>query len=247
MTFLLLSFVAGILTVLAPCILPLLPVVIGASEPGARGLSRRTLVVTGSLSLSVILFTLLLKASTLLITIPNSVWAGFSGTVLALLGLTLLFPALWGRMPGVARLSRSSNKVVGGAYQKNSFAGDVLMGLALGPVFSTCSPTYLYIVATVLPASLLVGMSYLMAFVLGLASVLLLIGYFGQRLINIILQRFTTATSIKRVMGGLLVLVGLSIAFGVDKKLETAILDSGYGATIQFEEGWITRLTAPVK
>ena len=237
MSLLLISFLAGVLTVLAPCILPLLPVVIGASEPGMRGLSRRSIIVIGTLGLSIVAFTLLLKVSTLLITIPTSFWTGFSGGVLVLLGLTLAFPTLWGRIPLVAKLSRASNRAVGQGYQKNSVSGDVMMGLALGPVFSTCSPTYLYIIATVLPATLGVGLLYLGAFVLGLILVLLLIAYFGQQLINKILGHFATASMIKRALGILLILVGLAVVSGVDKMIESKILDSGYGATIQFEEG----------
>ncbi len=243
MTLLLLSFIAGVLTVLAPCILPLLPVVIGASEPGVRGLSRRALVVTGTLAISIIVFTLLLKASTLQITIPTAFWSGFSGGVLVLLGVTLVFPRAWARLPFVGSLSRSSNRAVGSGYQQQSFKGDVVMGLALGPVFSTCSPTYLYIVATVLPASFLVGLSYLAAFVLGLVMVLLLIAYFGQQLINRILGQFVTASRIKQGLGLLLIVVGLAIMFAVDKVIETKILDSGYGATIELEEGLLQQVS----
>ena len=78
LSFLALSFFSGVLTVLAPCILPLLPVIIGTSA-GAR--SKITpYVVIGALSLSILVFTYVLKASTLLIDIPQSFWAYFSGS-----------------------------------------------------------------------------------------------------------------------------------------------------------------------
>ena len=75
MIFFVISILAGVFTVLAPCILPFLPVVIGASEEGARGVSRRAVTVIGSLSVSVIVFTLLLKVSTFFIHVPTSVYA----------------------------------------------------------------------------------------------------------------------------------------------------------------------------
>ena len=84
------SILAGVFTVLAPCILPLLPVVIGASEGGGRYISKRALVVIGSLTASVVVFTLLLKASTLLIDIPQIFWSWFSGGILVLVGVVLL-------------------------------------------------------------------------------------------------------------------------------------------------------------
>jgi cytochrome c biogenesis protein CcdA len=239
MTFFLISLLAGMLTVLAPCILPLLLVVIGASEPGVRHLSRRSVVVILSLAVSIIVFTLLLKTSTLLITIPPSVWTWFSGVVLVLLGISLLAPAWWARVPLVGRVARLGNQAVGGGYQANSWRGDMLMGVALGPVFSTCSPTYLFIIATVLPASFVVGLWYLGAFVFGLVVVLFFIAYFGQRLVNALLARLTTAVRVRQGLGFLLVVVGVSVALGWDKEFETFILDSGYGATIRFEEALI--------
>lgn len=241
MIFFLIAVLAGILTVLAPCILPLLPIVIGSSETEGRRISRRSLVVIGSLSVSVILFTLLLKASTLLIDIPQAFWNTFSGTVIVLVGLAIIFPALWARVPYMQKLSVLSNKAVGVGYQKKNYTGDALIGLALGPVFTTCSPTYLFIIATILPAGFLIGFIYLIGFTLGLAVSLLLIAYFGGQLVNIVTSRMGATNRIKQIFGVLIILIGIAILTGYDKKLETAILDAGYGATIHFEESLIER------
>jgi len=246
MIFFIISILAGIFTVLAPCILPLLPVVIGASEEGSRGVSRKALTVIGSLSISVILFTLLLKATTLFISIPQSFWTSFSGIVIVIVGLAIVFPSFWVRIPYVNKLSLLSNKAVGSGYQKKSYKGDVLIGLALGPVFTTCSPTYLFIIATVLPASFIVGFTYLLGFTLGLALSLLLIAYFGQKIVNKITERMQTAGRVKQIFGVLIILVGIAILTGYDKKLETLILDSGYGATIHLEDSLIEQF-APKK
>jgi cytochrome c biogenesis protein CcdA len=243
MVFFLISILAGILTVLAPCILPLLPIVIGSSESGDRKISRGSFVVIGSLSISVILFTLLLKASTLLINIPQMFWSIFSGTVILLVGIAIIFPSLWVRIPFVQKLNIFSNKIIGTGYQKKNYSGDALIGLALGPVFTTCSPTYLFIIATVLPAGFLIGFVYLLGFTLGLAISLLLIAYFGGRLINKITVHIGAANRTKQIFGILIVIVGIAILTGYDKKLETAILDSGYGATINLEESLIERFS----
>jgi peptide methionine sulfoxide reductase msrA/msrB len=235
------AVLAGIFTVVAPCILPLLPVVLGSSDEGAQGISKRALVVIGSLSVSVVAFTLLLKASTLLIDIPNTFWTTFSGAVLIVVGLAIVFPALWTKVPLVRAVSRASNKAVGTGYTKKSYVGDVVVGLALGPVFTTCSPTYLFIIATVLPATFAVGFVYLLGFTLGLACSLLCIAYFGQKIVNRISKHMGTAGGAKKVLGVLIVLAGIAIVTGYDKKIETYILDSGYGATIQLEDSLIKR------
>ncbi len=235
------SVLAGVFTVLAPCILPLLPVVVGASETGGRHISRRALVVIGSLSLSVVVFTLLLKATTLLIDIPQVFWNWFSGIIIILVGVAIVFPSFWAKVPYVQKLSVLSNKAVGSGYQKKSHVGDVLIGLALGPVFTTCSPTYLFIIATVLPAAFATGLLYLLGFTFGLALSLLLIAYFGQGIVNALSSRMDSAGTIKKIFGVLIILVGIAILTGFDKKIETFILDSGYGATIQFENALIER------
>ena len=241
MIFFLIAILAGILAVLAPCILPFLPIIIGSSETKDRRISRRALVVIGSLAVSVVVFTLLLKVSTLLIDIPQMFWNVFSGAVIILVGLAIVFPSLWARIPFVQRLSILSNKAIGAGYQKKNYSGDVLIGLALGPVFTTCSPTYLFIIATVLPAGFLVGFIYLLAFTVGLVIALLLVAYFGGQLVRKITSHIGTTNRVKQIFGVLIILVGIAILTGYDKKLETAILDSGYGATIHFEESLIER------
>jgi len=241
MIFFAISILAGVFTVLAPCILPLLPVVIGASEEGSKGISRRAFTVIGSLSVSVIAFTLLLKASTFLIDIPQMFWNSFSGIVIILVGIAILFPSVWVKVPYINKLSVFSNKAVGTGYQKKSYKGDILIGFALGPVFTTCSPTYLFIIATVLPATFFVGFIYLIGFTVGLALSLLLIAYFGQKIVNKITARMQTASRIKQVFGVLIIMVGVAVLTGYDKKIETLILDSGYGATIQLEDSLIEK------
>ena len=226
MTFLVISFIAGVLTVLAPCILPLLPVVIGSSLSGRSWWTPY--IVVGSLAASVIVFTFVLKVSTAFITIPPEVWSYLSAVIVIFFGVTLAFPGLWERIPGMARLSTRSNKLVGSGYQKKSVWGDIIIGAALGPVFSTCSPTYFVILASVLPASFFLGTAYLLAYVLGLSLMLLLIAVLGERFVGRLNMFANPHSWFKRGLGVLFILVGLFIAFGFDKKLQPAILDAGF-------------------
>lgn len=236
MIFFFISLLAGILTVLAPCILPLLPIIIGTSETGKHYIAWRSIVVISSLSISVIFFTLLLKASTLLIDIPQTFWNIFSGSMIVLVGIAIVLPNIWSNIPFVKKVNIFSNKAIGTGYQKKNYYGDIIIGLALGPVFTTCSPTYLFIIATILPAGFLLGFVYLLGFTLGLAISLLLISYFGGQLVNKITNHMIATNRVKQIFGILIIIVGIAILTGYDKKLETMILDSGYGATINFEE-----------
>lgn len=240
MTLLLISFIAGVLTVLAPCVLPLLPVVVGSA---ASGRSKATpYIVVGSLSVSIILFTYLLKFSSVFIRVPPEFWTYLSGGILTLFGLTLLFPGLWEHIPGLNKLSVGSNKLLGTGFQKHSLVGDIIVGASLGPVFSTCSPTYFVILASVLPASFALGTVYLLAYTLGLAIFLLLIAVIGERFVSRLSGLSDPKGWFKRTIGVIFILLGLMIMLGYEKKLETAILNSGYLDVTKLEQGLLKKL-----
>jgi cytochrome c-type biogenesis protein len=234
MTFLAIAFIAGILTVLAPCILPLLPVVIGSS---ATGRSKATpYIVVASLGASIIIFTYALKASTAFIAVPQEFWTYLSGGILLFFGLTLLFPRLWERLPGLARITIRSNKILGSGHKKKSILGDVIVGAALGPVFSTCSPTYFVILASVLPVSFALGTLYLLAYVLGLSLVLLLIALLGERFASRLSVFSNPDGWLKKILGVLFVVLGLMIMFGIDKHIEAQLLKNGYFDVTKIEQ-----------
>ena len=226
----LLSLLAGVLTVLAPCTIALLPVIVGGSLNGGHSL-KRALVVTGSLGVSVIVFTLLLKVSTALIAIPQVFWQWVSGGVVLALGLTLLFPSVWEGILVMASLNRGSNRLLATGFQKQSFFGDILVGAALGPVFSSCSPTYFLILATVLPRSLVEGLVYLLAYTVGLCGALFVVTLGSQK----ILQKLGLASDphgwVKRSIGVLFILIGITIFFGYEKKLELLVANRMFNVT----------------
>ena len=224
----LVSLAAGMLTVLAPCILPLLPVIVGGSLTGdGKGVQiRKVLTIVLSLGASVIVFTLILKASTLFIDIPEYVWKWISGGILVALGVVTVFPFLWeGQF--MAKLSARSNILLGKGDQKKSFWGDVIMGAALGPVFSTCSPTYFIVLATVLPAQPLVGIVYLLAYTVGLCASLFVVAFIGQKIMGKLDVAANPHGWFKKILGIIFVIVGLAIISGLDKKLEFSLLDAG--------------------
>ncbi len=239
MTLLAISFFAGVLTVLAPCILPLLPIVIGRSVDGQH--KYRPLIVSASLAVAVVIFTLLLKASTAFIDIPQNVWSWVSGGVIIVFGLVSLFPTLWEKLSTRLHLLQGSNQLLGKSKGYTGVKGDMLLGLSLGPVFSSCSPTYFLILATVLPESYATGTAYLVAYALGLSGVLLLVGYVGQRLVKRLNILSDSHGWFKRGLGLLFLIVGIFIFTGTDKKLQTSLIEKGFfDTTINFEQRLLT-------
>lgn len=232
--FLLISFVAGILTVLAPCILPLLPVIIGGSV--VSGSSKRAYTVIGSLIVSLVVFTLLIKVSSVFLNVPQEAWQYISGGIIFLLGISMIVPTLWERLTFIQKLSASSNQVLGKGLVKETFTGDIIMGAALGPVFSTCSPTYFIILATVLPVNFLLGLLYLFAYAIGLGIALVSISLFGQKFANSLAITFDTHGSFRKWIGLLFILVALAIVTGFDKKIESRITGSGFFDVTKVEQ-----------
>lgn len=235
------SLAAGVLTVAAPCVLPLLPVIVGGSIVADGADSRRArwrpYVIAASLAVSVIAFTLLLKATTALLGVPPQVWQIVSGVIVILLGINLLFPALWESLSTRLGLGNRSNKVLDSSVQRQSVWGDVLTGAALGPVFSSCSPTYALIVATVLPVSFAEGLLYVTLYAIGLAVPLLLIALAGRTAARRLGWLADPRGWFRRSMGVLFIIVGIVVIIGADKALQTLILDLGWYDPIADLEG----------
>ncbi len=226
------SFLAGALTILAPCILTLLPVILGGSVEGRNPL--RPLVITVSLGLSVIIFTLLLKGTTAFIGIPTMFWQIVSGVLIIFIGLTMLFPDVWEKISFKLGLYKAET-MLGQNANRKGFGGEIILGASMGPVFTTCSPTYGLIIATVLPQDFATGFINIIAYTVGLMIPLLIIGYGGQVVVNKIKFAANPKGWIKRGIGALVIAVGLLIITGLDKDLETLILDTGYLGPIGIE------------
>ncbi len=235
------SLAAGVLTVAAPCVLPLLPVIVGGSIVADGADSRRArwrpYVIAASLAVSVIAFTLLLKATTALLGVPTQVWQIISGVIVILLGINLLFPAIWESVSTRLGLGNRSNQVLDSSVQRQSVWGDVLTGAALGPVFSSCSPTYALIVATVLPVSFAEGLLYVTLYAIGLAVPLLLIALAGRSAARRLGWLADPRGWFRRSMGVLFIIVGIVVIIGADKALQTLILDLGWYDPIADLEG----------
>ena len=213
--------------------LPVLPVIIGGSV--AEEDKKKPYIVIASLSVSLVVFTLLLKASTLLIMVPPSFWAIITGGIVLIFGIFTLFPHLWEKISEKLRISSASNAFLHNSSQKSGIGGSILIGAALGPVFSSCSPTYALIVATVLPQSFLSGLFYIIVYVIGLALMLLLVSIFGQRLVSKLRWLADPESKFKKGMGVLFILIGLLIVTGTEKKIETYFVESGVYNVSEFE------------
>lgn len=227
MSLLFLCFIAGILTVTAPCVLIFLPVILGGSVVGKSDW-RRPLIVTSSLVVSVITFTLLLKATTVLLGVPQMVWQILSGSVVILLGLHYLGVPLWERFTAWLQLPQLANRKLSESTRQKGTIGAVLTGAALGPVFASCSPTFAFIVAAVIPTDFLQGLIYLIVYSIGMAATLLVIAFLGHSVLHKLGLLNNPNSKLARTIGILFIIVGILVISGLDKQIQTFVLEQGW-------------------
>lgn len=220
------SFVAGILTILAPCTVAVLPIIVGDTATSKRRF--KALTITASLMISVVLFTLLLRASTTLLGVPEWIWPTIAGVILVVFGFLSIFPDLWEWFTVKIGLFNKSNQALAKSAKIDSVWGDALVGGALGPVFTSCSPTYGLIVGIVLGGDVLTGTGYLILYTLGLGIMLMAIAFAGQRLVKKLGWATNPKGWFRRVIGVLFMAVGIAIITGWDKSIEAWLLDGGF-------------------
>ena len=244
MLLLFISFIAGVFTVLAPCVLPVLPIIIG----GAAGSQRRNpYIITASLAVAVVLFTLLLKFSTLFVNFPPQVWNITSGLIIIFFGLITIFPNFWDQLNFKLGFSASSDKFLISSNKQSGRLGDILIGLSLGPVFSSCSPTYFLILATVLPQNFSKGILDLIAYAIGLSLVLLLISLLGRRFIEHTRWATNPNGFFKRALGVLFLLVGLVILTGIDTQIQLFFANHGWSGVSSVEQNLLGKINSPTQ
>ncbi|MDP2090449.1 MAG: cytochrome c biogenesis protein CcdA [Candidatus Gracilibacteria bacterium] len=238
MILLIISFIAGVLTILAPCVLPLLPIILaGSIDDNSK---KGPYIIIASLAISMILFSILLKATTFFITLPQSFWSMFSGGLIIGLGIITLFPDLWKNITYKLGIENKTNEVFSKSTQSKGYKKSILMGFSLGPVFTSCSPTYALILAIILPAGFLFGLLNLVMYALGLSTMLLLIALFGQSIVSKMKIVANPKGYFKKILAIIFIIVGIAIFTGYDKKIESFLIGNGYFIDLSnFEESLI--------
>ena len=241
MSLLILSFFAWILTILAPCVLPLLPIILWASASESQDKSKPYIIII-SLALSIIVFTLLLKASTIFIDIDPIFWKLFSWWIIIIFWIITLFPNLWKDISTKLWFSDKSNRLLWSSSQKSGKLWSIAVWFSLWPVFSSCSPTYTLILAVVLPQSFTIWLLNLFFYTLWLCLMLLLIAILWQKFVAKLKWLSDPNGIFKKLLWILFIIVWLAIITWLNKTLETYLLDSWFLNTTEFETGLIDKI-----
>ncbi len=223
MTFLPIAFLAGILTVLAPCVLPILPIIIWGSV--INGHKSRPWVIIAAFAVSVFIFTLLLQRLFSQFGLTREVLTKISAIVLLIFGVVLLFPGIWQRVVYVTWIERTTAEAQ--AKTGSWIWGDILLGAVLGPVFNTCSPTYALVVASILPVNFGLGVLIIIVYIIGLCCTLSLIARGWNKIVNKLKRAANPNGIFRKIVALLIILVALMLLLKWDKKVETFLLDHG--------------------
>lgn len=234
MTVLVAAWLAGMLSTLSPCVLPLLPVLIGSALRDHR---LGPLALAGGLALSFAALGIGLITFGFALGVDGAAIRMAAAAVMGLFGVVLLVPALGrGFAAAVAPLAGGGNALLG-RVGGDGLGGQFALGLVLGAVWSPCTgPTLGAAVGLAGSSDTAARAAAIMAvFAVGAATPLLLLSY-GLGAWRRRLGQW--ATRAKPVLGGALVAVAALVLTGADKRLETAAVavmpDWLVGLTVAF-------------
>jgi cytochrome c biogenesis protein CcdA/thiol-disulfide isomerase/thioredoxin len=230
MILLLLSYLAGVLTIVSPCILPVLPFVFArADRPFVRNglplLVGMALTFAGVASLAALGGGWAVRA--------NEVGRWIALAVMAALGLSLLIPAVGDRLmrPFVAAGSWLTDRAERGSADQGDIRSSLLLGVATGLLWAPCAGPILGLILTgaALQGAGVGSTVLLLAYAAGAATSLALALLVGGRVFKAMKGALGVGEWVRRGLG-VLVLVGVAaIALGMDTGLLTRISAAGTG------------------
>jgi len=230
-----LALLAGVLSTLSPCVLPLLPIVLGAAVTEHR---YGPVALAGGVALSYVTVGLFVATVGFAVGLDQDVFRNVAAVLLIVIGAVLLLPKLQVRLAVAAGPFGNWAHAQAGGVSTRGLPGQFALGLLLGAVWSPCVGPTLG-AASVLAAQgedigrVAVTMT---VFGIGAAAPLIALGMLSREALMRWRDRLLQAgKGGKYLLGGLLLVIGVLIVSGFDKKLEAVIVDAS--------PAWLTQLT----
>jgi len=216
------AFIAGMITILSPCILPILPIILSSSVD-TSGKKRPFGVVVGFI-LSFTFFTLFLSSIVRISGIPSQSLRYLSVIILIIFGLSLFvskFQILTEQL--FAKLTRFAPA----SQNKHGFIGGLIIGLSLGLLWTPCvGPILASVISLALSGqvtfqAVLITLSYS----LGTAIPMFFIIQLGSTALQKIPWLLKNSFKIQKSFGVLMVITAFAIFFNFDRQFQTYILN----------------------
>jgi cytochrome c biogenesis protein CcdA len=221
-----LSYVAGALTTLNPCVLPMVPFVIAtAFREGRMG----PLALIGGMSVTFTVLGTLVASVGPAIGLSADLIRVIGASIMIALGAAMLLPATHALFAtGLGPVAdRASNLL--DRWALGGVRGQFVTGLLLGAVWSPCAgPSLFAAIGLAAQGGTVVQAAIAMAFFsLGAGTVLLALAYGAREVITrrkAVLMDFATSGKAKLVFAALFIGMGLMILFGIDKVIEASLV-----------------------
>jgi cytochrome c biogenesis protein CcdA len=224
MTALLLAFFAGTLTVINPCILPLLPVVVAAALANGR---LGTLALLAGLIAGFATLGVIVNATGALFGVREEVLRSGVAILLLIFAAVFLIPALERRFSNAVAPLGAAGANLAARAGNYGIAGQFAVGILLGAIWAPCSgPSVGAALSLAAEAGgYLAAAARMTAFALGAALVLFLVAIGARSLAARGGGIAKIAPHAKKIAGGAFLLVGVLMLTGVDKIAEAGLVE----------------------
>lgn len=230
-----LAFIAGVLSVLSPCVLPILPIVLGTAASRHR---LGPVALASGLSLSFVAVGLFLATVGHAIGLNGEALRYLAATLIIAVGAVLMLPPLQARLALAGGPIAAWTDERFGTSPGNGLSGQFWIGTLLGAIWSPCVGPTLG-AASLLAAQgrdLLQVAITMFTFGVGAALPLLVLGLVSREVMQQWRQRLLSAGhGMKTALGLLFVLIGGLVLLGLDKTVETFLVEAS--------PQWLTSLT----
>ena len=223
---LLFAYGAGLLTLINPCVLPILPIILASSVQTNR---HGPLAVAAGMSASFVILGMLLTVLGRTLGINEDTIVTTGAVLMIVFGLVLLVPRLSaGFATATAGFSSSANASID-SIDQSGLGGQFLIGILMGAVWSPCiGPTLGAAIGLASQGeSLIFAAAIMLFFAFGVSTIILALGY-GTRSVIIRRREWMTAVAKKSrpLMGGVFVLVGIGILLHLPRYAEVWLINN---------------------
>jgi cytochrome c biogenesis protein CcdA len=229
------GFLAGLLSTLSPCVLPIIPILLGSAVNAHR---RAPLALAGGLAISYAVIGTGLAWAGSALDLDPSIFRSVGAVILGLLGLVLISTSLQQRFAyATAGMGDAGNNLIS-RMNLDGLWGQFAIGLVLGVVWSPCvGPTLGAAVVLASQGTQLPQVALLMGiFGMGAALPVVALAYVSRgammKLRGKLLQAGKTG---KMILGAVMIALAALILSGMDKSIETWLVDHS--------PAWVTKLT----
>ncbi|PPC94670.1 MAG: cytochrome C biogenesis protein [Methylotenera sp.] len=221
-----LSFIAGVLSLLSPCVLPIIPILLASAISTHR---FGPFALAAGLTLSFTVIGVALASFGTVLGIEPDIFRKIMAGLLVVFGIILLFPLLQSKFANATSGVSGSGQNLLNRFSTDSLFGQFIIGIFLGVIWSPCvGPTLGAAMALASQGEGFLNLATVMfSFGLGAGIPLILLGKLSQQSLQKIRNKLFKAGDIgKKIFGVLLLISGLLILTGTDKLMEARILDA---------------------